>query len=314
MARQLPRIDLRARAARLDAAPSLAIDDAQGSDLALVVAWLTRLHLLHGIPFNYLVPDERMLPVESMRFFRLDANWIDALMDGAYSPGFAGAAEPTSRVARPQVLAAARAAAPRVRADLLARTRRLAATPSPAPAAPSAAAAAADAQPGDGGSTDGAVSGFLLRSAVVTGWPGLEMRGYADAEATRPLALLRLEAVAPSLLLCLFAGTVALVELREPAEALHFGVDAVEEGGFSKALRYASADGPHAVGTFTGASVPVPLRAAETGVVRVADLAASMRDLVWGSPAPPGAAFTAAEFGLEMVEGVQVVRFRAGGG
>ncbi|HEX2094724.1 MAG TPA: hypothetical protein VHG28_20135 [Longimicrobiaceae bacterium] len=306
MARQLPRIDLRARATRLDAEPPVAVDDAEGSDLALVVAWLTRLHLLYGVPFNYLVPDERMLPVESLRFFQLDPNWMDVLLDGAYSVGFAGTAEPTTEAARPRVLAAARARAPRVRREILARTRRLAATPAAA-----LAARRGDRTEGEDAG-DGEVSGFLLRSAVVAGWPGIEVRGYADSAGTRPLALLRLETVAPSLLLCLFSGTVALVELREPAEALHFGVEAASEG-WQKELRYASADGTNGVGSFTGTTVPVPLRSASTGVVSVAALAASMQDLVWGSPRPAGAAFTAAEFGLEMVEGVQVVRFQAGG-
>ena len=49
--------------------------------------WLGRLRLLKGVPFNYLVPDERMLPPESIRFFYLDINWIDSLLDGAFSIG-----------------------------------------------------------------------------------------------------------------------------------------------------------------------------------------------------------------------------------
>ncbi|KQZ05909.1 hypothetical protein ASD21_18160 [Caulobacter sp. Root1455] len=52
-----------------------------------VVAWLERLRGLHGVPFNYLVPQEAMLPPESIRFFHLDPNWIDALVDGAVSLG-----------------------------------------------------------------------------------------------------------------------------------------------------------------------------------------------------------------------------------
>lgn len=301
MARQLPRIDLRAHSLRLNAAPPVAVDDAQGSDLALVVAWMTRLHLLHGVPFNYLVPDERMLPVESLRFFRVDENWMDALLDGAYSIGFAGVAEPTSRAARSQVLAAARGGAARVRPHMLAASPRLAATSS------------ANVARGETSGGGGAVSGFLLRSAVVAGWPGVEVRGWADAAGTQPLALLRLEAVAPSLLLCLFDGVAAAVELREPAEALHFGVEAAD-GGWRKETRYAAPVGDRAAGDFTGASVDVPMRSAETGVVDVAALAAALRGPSHGGWSPPdGAAFTAAEFGLEMVEGVQVVRFQADG-
>lgn len=43
---------------------------------------IDRLTLLHGVPFSYLVPDPRMLPEESLRMFRIDPNWIDALISG----------------------------------------------------------------------------------------------------------------------------------------------------------------------------------------------------------------------------------------
>ncbi|MFE7295772.1 hypothetical protein [Streptomyces sp. NPDC057579] len=50
-------------------------------------AFLDRLALLHGVPFNYLVPDPRMLPAESMRLFRIDPAWIQALLAGAGDTG-----------------------------------------------------------------------------------------------------------------------------------------------------------------------------------------------------------------------------------
>src|SRR5262245_19805440 len=53
----------------------------------LLSRWLGRLRLLKGVPFNYLIPDEGMLPPESIRFFYLDMNWVDALLDGAFSIG-----------------------------------------------------------------------------------------------------------------------------------------------------------------------------------------------------------------------------------
>ena len=52
-----------------------------------VVAWLTKLRLLEGVPFNYIVPSEEMLPNESIRFFHMDRNWLDAMVDGALSTG-----------------------------------------------------------------------------------------------------------------------------------------------------------------------------------------------------------------------------------
>ena len=52
-----------------------------------VTAWFADLALLHGVPFSYLVPDERMLPPESIRFFWVDWRWIECLLDGAFSVG-----------------------------------------------------------------------------------------------------------------------------------------------------------------------------------------------------------------------------------
>ena len=49
--------------------------------------WFEQLGLLYDVPFNYLVPDEEMLPSESIRFFWLDWFWIESLLDGAFSIG-----------------------------------------------------------------------------------------------------------------------------------------------------------------------------------------------------------------------------------
>ena len=52
---------------------------------ATVSEWLGHLKLLHGVPFHYLVSDPRMLPLDSIRFFSVDPNWVDYLVDGACS-------------------------------------------------------------------------------------------------------------------------------------------------------------------------------------------------------------------------------------
>lgn len=64
--------------------------------------WFRRLISLEGVPFDYLVPDERMLPRkqiinsgatgqqrkdETIRFFQVDRAWIRALACGAFSVG-----------------------------------------------------------------------------------------------------------------------------------------------------------------------------------------------------------------------------------
>ena len=58
-----------------------------------IAGWFKRLGLLEGVPFNYLVPDERLLPLESIRFFQMDWLWIECLLDGAFSIGRVTAAD-----------------------------------------------------------------------------------------------------------------------------------------------------------------------------------------------------------------------------
>ena len=52
-----------------------------------VIRRFSQFKLLEGIPFHYLVPHPGMLPEESIKFFYLDPNWVNALIDGAYSIG-----------------------------------------------------------------------------------------------------------------------------------------------------------------------------------------------------------------------------------
>lgn len=52
-----------------------------------LLAWLRNLLELNRAPIPYLIPTEQLLPAESLRFFYLDPLWMDALLDGALSPG-----------------------------------------------------------------------------------------------------------------------------------------------------------------------------------------------------------------------------------
>src|SRR6476660_6712247 len=56
-------------------------------------SFLAHLRLLIGVPFEYLVPDPRLLPDESIRFFYLDRSWADRLVDGAITVGKIGSRE-----------------------------------------------------------------------------------------------------------------------------------------------------------------------------------------------------------------------------
>ena len=185
-----------------------------------VSGWLADLQELVGVPFAYLVPDARMLPAESIRFFVVDPNWTAAMVDGALS-----------LAAR---TAPAAAAVQALRPGAIAASRRVAASRWRAATAPAATGAAAE-QAAAGAAP--AYSGFLLRSAAVSDWPGLRVSGYADAQAaTAALPIVRLERLAPTILLALFAGIIQHVEVTEPAQHLHFGVTS-DTGGLTVSLR-----------------------------------------------------------------------------
>lgn len=262
-------------------------------DTVQITSWLSRLHLLYGIPFNYLVPDIRMLPDESIRFFQVDENWITALIDGAFSPGTTIATSIVSESLQPQVQSYVNQNLFSVRASMLDIEQG-----EPAPAT---------------------LSGFFLRSAAVSGWPGMEVTGYSDTAGENKLAILRLERVSPSLLLCLFNGQVARVDIREPSEALHSkfernavrysGIGAVTDDFYFKQIRYVNSEGNVSAGADTGAIVQVSVTAKK--VVPVNTLAAIMAAKAWAPDTPQSEkVFTSAEFALTMVQETDFVTFQ----
>jgi hypothetical protein len=272
-----------------------------------IASWLGRLHSLAGVPFSYLVPDERMLPPESIRFFRIDPAWTEALVDGAFSIGRNLTSDATAaslvldRAIQPTVLAAARAAAPR-----RARPDRDAAT---SPGAPTAA----------NPSQSVVWSGFLLRSKVVSEYPGLGVNAYPQGasgdDPTTALQIVRFERLGPDAqtLICIVDGDAALFDLHEPPERLHFGVDSyVAPAGplaapaVEKGLRafVPAADGTVSLSKDSVATSVGP--AFRTGSPRVLKLSAMAAIVAQHSKLT---SVDAAQMGFEMTEGVGKVRF-----
>src|SRR3954469_12423832 len=115
--------------------------------------FLARLRLLHGVPFSYLVPDADLLPIESIRFFYIDRAWTDALVQGVLSVGTITTAD------RAQL----EAVYPSLRNDVDEAERAIR-TPTGEERLQGAA---------------GTITGFLMRSRVVSGWPNLHVRAYS---------------------------------------------------------------------------------------------------------------------------------------
>jgi hypothetical protein len=301
--------EVRRQALQSTFADPQAIADALG-DIAVpsdIAAWLGRLHTLAGVPFGYLVPDEAMLPPESIRFFRLDEKWVRTLLDGAFSLGRDLTAEATGASANLDsvligpVAASARAAAPL-------RPRTGVAAPDPA--------------------TGIAWTGFLMRSQVVTAYPGLGVNVYPHGSTPddgQPVLLpvRRLDRLGPAgdTLFCLVHGDAYRVDVHEAPELLHYGIDTYQPPGAPgqapaavKKLRVfrrqqggtitfeTSGQNPDDEGT-----VPVQIGASfRTGsprVLRLADLAAAL------GTANGAGTIDSAEMGFAMTEGVGMVSF-----
>jgi hypothetical protein len=154
------------------------------------------LSLLEGLPFNYLVPDERLLPPESIRFFALDPMWIEALRDGAFSVGRVLDSDHLDDAAHWADLPPAPALS-----GFLLRSRAVTDWPQMV------------------------VEGF---ADVNRSDPNLETALTFDAA---PLTLERMARLGPNVMLCLFSDPdragrqLELAQLHLPAEALHFGLE-----------------------------------------------------------------------------------------
>lgn len=179
--------------------------------------WLSRLKILSGVPINYLVPDERMLPPESIRFFYLDMNWVDALLDGAFSIG--RNLTDDSEAARMNM---DRAVAPQLHAQAAAGSSQI------------RAAAFGVAPPPV---TLRVVSGFMLRSSVVISHPGIGVFAYDQSQ--QPMTLLRFERLGPAsdTVICLVDGDMARADICEPPEGLHYGIDSYKNPGAVNATK-----------------------------------------------------------------------------
>ena len=223
----------------------LEIDDTMPATAA---AWLARLALLAGVPPMYLIPDDRLLPVETIRFVQVDAAWLHCLLDGAFSIGRLSAAD--AQLDREYPLDQIRIP----------------------------------------------VTAALIRSDVVSGYPGLLVDGYPTIDDTgQPLDLLRTDLLSPGIMLCLFGGTLARLDIHQRPEALHFGVE-LTGGQFSKSLRHPSGalDPPLATN-------PMPL--GPGGRLPVSGLAAAMAATL-GVPA-----VGSGDFARQMIETAETVSF-----
>jgi hypothetical protein len=182
------------------------------------------------------------------------------------------------------------------------------------------------------------VTGFLLRSAVVDGWPGLEVEAH-DA-GNNSLTVVRMDRLAPNLLLFMVDGEIDHMEIHEPAEGLHFGVDLPsgknkqnetnpdKKNKDTKDMRYITVPAGAPKDARPGTQIADPkafatvnyrdpnAKESDARVIRIADFAQQAQKTVEANKANNDGdkkrSFTSAEFAVELVEGVQLVKFQRG--
>ena len=137
--------------------------------------------------------------------------------------------------------------------------------------------------------------------------PALQVEAYSEQK--QEIGLLRMERLSAGVLLCLFAGEIARVDIHQKPETLHFGLDKSSQGSFTKSLR--DPKGKKLEGKEVNviaehwrpnpSGIPDPSQR----TLNVAVLAGSMKQEL-NPTAPP---LTSAQFGLQMVEGVERIIF-----
>jgi hypothetical protein len=276
----------------------------------IVVKWMAALCLLNGIPFQYLVPDEAMLPPESLRLFHIDPNWIDAVVDGAFSIGRANTTTISAGIPRDNRLSNGPRSPliiTRSGADNDARLlkyvhrsvpdaiRSLRLNPRPMALCDNA--------------TD-EITGLLLRSQLVFGWKRLIIKGYADDSGDIEVPILRMARLSENVLICLFRGVIRMISICEPTEQLHMGVEMDQTGQFKTTLRYLQDLGPdkHIGKQIPKAYAPVPSRS-DGQTLRIKDACESICRTLQNDYGQDVKHFTSAEFALQMVKGSVEARF-----
>ncbi|KNG92099.1 hypothetical protein [Pseudaestuariivita atlantica] len=274
-----------------------ALASVEPTPLSYVVEWLGRLRLMAGLPFAQMVPDTRALPPESLRFFYVDPNYQSALLDGALSVAIENSQEVLYQSLNYELLDHGTLQESfQTRAKLTGAT---VANPQATPGVP--------------------LVGCLMRSAVVAGWPGLEVKAYATSTnsadnqpvPSNPIQPLRIAHLAPEVLFCLFPEPPAWVEFGEPKEQLAFGIEDTQ----AVDLRYVSDVEGHQTGTIiAGQSVPIASYFRGGDVARVLDIGKLSAGIeaaltsAYGGTLPN--TFDSADFAIQMVRSPEQMIFQ----
>lgn len=249
------------------------------------IQWLIRLKLLYGVPYRYLVPHNDLLPPESIKIFYVDSNFTTALIDGAFSIGRTNDSNLTmDKTSQEKMAKQLNNAAINYRKKLFNSSE------------------ATDY-------ADNTISGFLLNSQIVKDYPGLEIVPIGLSNTTIPI--LRLEHLSEGVLLCICYGEILKLEIKQPSEGLHYGLDG-SFGNYTKTLRNQNLANPKPAVGQIDPNVTIRIDTfrgdGRNNVLNVADLSNKIeKALKSNNLEKESDVFTAADFALQMTEGAEQV-------
>lgn len=197
----------------------------QNTDLRIGVPesltdYVSELKLLYYVPLSYLIADKTLLPDESIRFFYLDSNWTEALVDGALSVGRVTGTDKeldTSRLRYALPRAERRLHVPRCgkmhenhrkNALKLFKNRR-----------------DPEKLTVRGVRTVGSITGFIINSELVRMLKCLEVSAYNGDDE---IPMLRLDTLSDETAIGLFDGKMTSLVISEPKIGLNFGLPPTE--------------------------------------------------------------------------------------
>lgn len=246
-----------------------------------VLQLLKEASLFYHVPYVYLAPGKDSAGEERISFFKVDHNWVLALLDGICSVGrnasidYSHDTEVIVREYR-EALSTNRTVRRRLQGK--------------------------EEEAGSGESGDpGIISGFFLRSALVEDFRGLEFLAYGQSEGGEALTALRIETLGKQFLLGLFLGEIRRLEIAQPPEGLHFGFF-VEDGMLKKTMRNL------ADGKLNQNTVVIPTKSAPAG--RIIDIRKAAENI---GKSLGQAEVTSAELALQMIQNAQTGVFYADG-
>lgn len=175
------------------------------------------------------------------------------------------------------------------------------------------------------------ITGFLLRSSLISGWPGMLINGFSaipqgstesDAVEQPTLSIIRQEKITEEILLVFFEGDIQALDFSLAPDTIHFGLDVDNDtqededgdsndpttGKFWQILR--DKDGAEQSGNDNMILKTIPFHVPnENLVININELAEAMKPLLEANdPTFDPNDFNSAQFALQMIEGADTVR------